>query len=66
MLMNDIYIAALVFLAQELVVEPSFFPGRNMRHLCTKPVSFHIPLHFLWVGSPLLCTAVACDDGGEI
>lgn len=64
--MNDIYIA-LVFLAQELVVEPSFFfPGRNLRYLCANPGSFHIPLHFLWVGSPLLCTAVACGDGGEI
>lgn len=62
MLMNDIYIAAFIFLAQELVVEPSLFPGRNLRCLCTKPVSFHISVG--WIS--LLCTAVACDDGGEI
>ena len=47
MLMNDIYIAALVFLAQEFVVEPSFLPGRNLWYLCTKIVSSCTPLRFL-------------------
>lgn len=63
MLMNDIYIAAWVFVAQEFVVEPSFLHGGNLRYLCTKIVS---SLSSLWVGSPLRCMAVTCDDGQEI
>lgn len=66
MLMNDIYIASFIFLAQELVVEPSFLPRRNPRYLSTKIVSSCTPLRFLWVGSPLVHKAEACDDGEDI
>lgn len=66
MLMNDIYVAALLFLAQEFVVEPLFLPGRNLRYLCTKTVNSWTLLCVPWVGSPLLHKAVACDDGEKI
>jgi len=65
MLMNNIYIAALVFLVQEFVVEPSFLPMRSLRYLWTKIVSSCTPLHFPWVGSPWLRKAVVSDDGEE-
>lgn len=43
MLMNDIYIAVRVCLAQE----PSALPGGNLRYQCTKMHGSFTPLHFL-------------------
>lgn len=67
MLMNDIYIAALVFLTQELVVEPSFFFSREKSEVSvckTSQFSYSLAFPVGWI--PLLCTAAACDDGREI
>lgn len=62
MLMNYIYIAVRVCLAQQ----PSVLPGGNLRYRCTKMHGPFTPLHFLWVGLPLLRKAVACDNEEEI